>query len=407
MLHGSARRVGHAPPRARKRARRRRVRSARRLLRRRGARRDPRARNGRRGDPPSASRSAGASPTSSSRRPTGGSRSPFTAGRRRPRTLSRSPPTRPRSAPTRSSSSARRTSCSTRKPSTRTSSPRRWRARRCRSTSTSSRATTGYAVAPAVLERLKRGRAERRRDSRCPTRRGSASRKYLLPGFDIFVGPEALIAQGMATRCGRRGVGARLGVPARGRRGRSRADRGRRRPSRRAPRVRRALPAPGGAQAAVALQGVAVREDVRAPLRGLTVEERDELDAWAETRARATSDVELLVDVGFAADEILRPADRLREILAEDEGAEPIRHSFQIHRLGESSSGSDSRSSSIDVFDSATFQMRRRKSMRYIRKTPKVVSGTGALAAAASPSASTRRVSSGSMIPSSQRRAVE
>ena len=43
----------------------------------------------------------------------------------------------------------------------------------------------------------------------------------------------------------------------------------------------------------------------------------------------------------------------------------------------------------------------------YIRKTPKVVSGTGALAAAASPSASTWRVSSGSMIPSSQSRAVE
>ena len=30
------------------------------------------------------------------------------------------------------------------------------------------------------------------------------------------------------------------------------------------------------------LQGVPVGEDVRAPLRGLTVEERDELDAWAE-----------------------------------------------------------------------------------------------------------------------------
>src|SRR4051812_41800215 len=43
----------------------------------------------------------------------------------------------------------------------------------------------------------------------------------------------------------------------------------------------------------------------------------------------------------------------------------------------------------------------------YMRKTPKVVSLLGALPAAASPSARTRRVSSGSMIPSSQRRAVE
>src|SRR5262245_59468765 len=46
-------------------------------------------------------------------------------------------------------------------------------------------------------------------------------------------------------------------------------------------------------------------------------------------------------------------------------------------------------------------------SLDYIRKTPKVVSGIGALSAAARPSASTRRVSSGSMMPSSQSRAVE
>ena len=49
----------------------------------------------------------------------------------------------------------------------------------------------------------------------------------------------------------------------------------------------------------------------------------------------------------------------------------------------------------------------RRPPLAYMRKTPNVVSGTGAFAAAASPSPSTRRVSRGSMIPSSQRRAVE
>jgi hypothetical protein len=43
----------------------------------------------------------------------------------------------------------------------------------------------------------------------------------------------------------------------------------------------------------------------------------------------------------------------------------------------------------------------------YMRNTPNVVSGTGAFAAAARPSASTRRVSRGSMIPSSHSRAVE
>src|SRR6185437_15549824 len=43
----------------------------------------------------------------------------------------------------------------------------------------------------------------------------------------------------------------------------------------------------------------------------------------------------------------------------------------------------------------------------HIRKTPKVVSGTGPHAAAARPKASTLRVSTGSITPSSQRRAVE
>src|SRR5581483_8557636 len=43
----------------------------------------------------------------------------------------------------------------------------------------------------------------------------------------------------------------------------------------------------------------------------------------------------------------------------------------------------------------------------YIRKTPNVVSGMGALRAAERPRASTRLVSSGSMMPSSHRRAVE
>src|SRR3954464_12490500 len=43
----------------------------------------------------------------------------------------------------------------------------------------------------------------------------------------------------------------------------------------------------------------------------------------------------------------------------------------------------------------------------HIRKIPNVVSGIGALSADASPRASTRRVSSGSITPSSQSRAVE
>jgi len=64
-------------------------------------------------------------------------------------------------------------------------------------------ATTGYAVAPAVLERLREDASNvvGLKVSDTPFDRFE---RYLLPGFDIFVGPEALIAKGM----GRGAIGA-------------------------------------------------------------------------------------------------------------------------------------------------------------------------------------------------------
>jgi dihydrodipicolinate synthase/N-acetylneuraminate lyase len=140
--------------------------------------------------------------------------------------------------------------------------------------------TTGYAVAPAVLERL-RDEASNVVGLKVSDTPFDAFRKYLLPGFDVFVGPEALIAEGMAS--GARGAVSALASAL--------------------PREVVAVvrdPTPEGAarlgelrafverfprQAALkrllGLQGVAVREDVRAPLRALTADERGELDAWA------------------------------------------------------------------------------------------------------------------------------
>jgi len=142
-------------------------------------------------------------------------------------------------------------------------------------------ATTGYAVAPAVLERLRQDAPNvvGLKVSDTPFERFE---RYLLPGFDIFVGPEALIAEGMA----RGAIGAvsalASALPAEivsvvrdptpegaARLGELRAF------------VER-FPRQAALKRLLGLQGVAVREDVRAPLRGLTVEERDELDAWAE-----------------------------------------------------------------------------------------------------------------------------
>ncbi len=142
-------------------------------------------------------------------------------------------------------------------------------------------ATTGYAVAPTVLERLRQDAPNvvGLKVSDTPFERFE---RYLLPGFDIFVGPEALIAEGMAH--GAIGAVSALAsaLPAEivsvvrdptpegaARLGELRAF------------VER-FPRQAALKRLLGRQGVPVREDVRAPLRGLTVEERDELDAWAE-----------------------------------------------------------------------------------------------------------------------------
>ena len=141
-------------------------------------------------------------------------------------------------------------------------------------------ATTGYAIAPAVLERL-RDEADNVVGLKVSDTPFDAFERYLLPGFDIFVGPESLIADGIAR--GAKGAVSALASAL---------------PREVAAVVRE--PTPEGAarvgelrtfverfprQAALkrllALQGVPVREDVRAPLRTLTAAERDELDAWA------------------------------------------------------------------------------------------------------------------------------
>jgi dihydrodipicolinate synthase/N-acetylneuraminate lyase len=139
--------------------------------------------------------------------------------------------------------------------------------------------TTGYPVAPAVLERL-REEAPNLAGLKVSDTPFAAFSRYLLPGLDVFVGPEALIAQGMAHGA----VGAVSALASAF-------------PAEVAAVVRD--PAPEGAarlgelrafverfprQAALkrilALRGVPVREDVRAPLRPLAPEERAELDAW-------------------------------------------------------------------------------------------------------------------------------
>ncbi len=152
--------------------------------------------------------------------------------------------------------------------------------------------TTGYAVAPAVLERL-RDDAPNLAGLKVSDTPWDRFAHYLLPGLDIFVGPEALIHEGLTAGA----VGAVSALASAF-------------PAEVAAVVRD--PTPEGAarlgelrafverfprQAALkrllGRRGVPVREDVRPPLRGLTADECAELDVWhaalVESEARKSS----------------------------------------------------------------------------------------------------------------------
>ena len=141
--------------------------------------------------------------------------------------------------------------------------------------------TTGYAVAPAVLERL-RDDASNVVGLKVSDTPFDAFEKYLLPGFDIFVGPEALIAEGLAhgavgavsalASALPREVASVVGAP---------SDEGAARLGELRSFVER-FPRQAALKRLLALQGVPVCPDVRAPLRALTLDECEELDAWAD-----------------------------------------------------------------------------------------------------------------------------
>ena len=139
--------------------------------------------------------------------------------------------------------------------------------------------TSGYAVAPGVLERLRDDAPNLAglKVSDTPFERFS---RYLLPNLDIFVGPEALIHEGLAAGA----VGAVSALASAFPRDvaavvRDATPEGAARLAELRSFVER-FPRQAALKRLLGRQGVPVREDVRAPLRGLTTHERDELDAW-------------------------------------------------------------------------------------------------------------------------------
>jgi dihydrodipicolinate synthase/N-acetylneuraminate lyase len=141
---------------------------------------------------------------------------------------------------------------------------------------------SGYAVPLEVLGRL-REQAPNLAGLKVSDSPWDAFAPYLLEGLDVFVGPEALISQGMRADA----VGAvsalasafpeRVAAAVRepdGDEAKGMAD------------LRAAIerfPRHAALKRIVARKGVPIREDVRAPLRPLRDDEREELDRWLES----------------------------------------------------------------------------------------------------------------------------
>src|ERR687884_1194657 len=141
-------------------------------------------------------------------------------------------------------------------------------------------ARSGYAVPRAVLDRL-RERAPNLTGLKVSDRPWDRFEPYLLEGLDVFVGPESLIARGLARGAAGAVSGLATAFPAEV----AAAVRGVPGPD--VEELRDGLeqfPFHAAAKRVLGRRGVPVREDVRAPLRMLTDDERAALDRWLGSR---------------------------------------------------------------------------------------------------------------------------
>jgi dihydrodipicolinate synthase/N-acetylneuraminate lyase len=137
------------------------------------------------------------------------------------------------------------------------------------------RARAGYSVPLAVLERL-RERVDNVRGLKVSNKPWVSAEPYMIEGLDVFVGAEELVLQGLERGAAGAVSGLAAGFPELVTQlvgARDDAAGG----------VRRALerfPFHAALKVVVASRGVPMREDVRRPLRQLSVEERADLVAW-------------------------------------------------------------------------------------------------------------------------------
>ena len=121
---------------------------------------------------------------------------------------------------------------------------------------------TGYSIPLPVVDRL----GDRVAGLKVSNQPFEAVEPYLVDGLDVFIGAESLVDAGLA----RGAAGSVSGLAAAFPEG--------------APPAHRAFleqfPFQAALKTVIRLRGVPLREDVRAPLRGLTPEERAEVEQW-------------------------------------------------------------------------------------------------------------------------------
>jgi 4-hydroxy-tetrahydrodipicolinate synthase len=129
---------------------------------------------------------------------------------------------------------------------------------------------SGYAIAPVVIERL-RDTVENLAGMKVSDAPFAKVKPYMLEGLDVFIGAEALIGEGLAAGAAGAVSGLAAAFPE------VVVDAVRTGDSTRAGAVRQIVeryPRHAASKAVVKARGVPLREDVRAPLRGLSDEER-------------------------------------------------------------------------------------------------------------------------------------
>ena len=144
-------------------------------------------------------------------------------------------------------------------------------------------ARSGYAVPVEVVARL-RERADNFRGLKVSDTPWERFAPYVIEGLDVFVGPEALIPEGI--RAGAIGAVSALGsafpeLVAAAVRDPASADLGDIRDA-----VQR-FPFQSALKTVLARRGIPVQPDVRRPLRTLTADEVKELDTWLESSSPA------------------------------------------------------------------------------------------------------------------------